>query len=308
MSTPVGGPAGPDGPGALSRVERAAVRQCLLAVSVVHDIDLLPTDDGVVLLGRKDGGVAVVGVPDIEVSLDDIASAIGDADASTTTAHLRAYRWLAARRAIAERSLDELAETARPVALPVGHELHPGRSWVKQRVLGGFLDLGLGFAGLRRDLPEAVVVVPTTVLAAAGIDASPWWSAATEYLENMGALATARWRREPRSPLRPMGDCDVITLLASAVFRGALCADAGGMRAIAAPVRTRGWLDLSRIDPAFAQTAAAIADDESRGFPRPLLLTVDEVTMVSDGGRPAEIVLRDPAVERAHWLRDVLYH
>ena len=99
-----------------------------------------------------------------------------------------------------------------------------------------------------------------------------------------------------------------ITLLASAVFRGALCADAGGMRPVAAPVRSRGWLDLSRIDPAFAQSAAAIADDESRGFPRPLLLTIEEVTMVADGGRPAEIVLRDPAVERSHWLSDVLYH
>ncbi len=82
-----------------------------------------------------------------------------------------------------------------------------------------------------------------------------------------------------------MGDCDVFTLLASRVLRGALCADAGGMRAIAAPVRTRGWLDLSRIDAAFALTAAAIADDESRGFPRPVLLTVDEVSMVAEGGR-----------------------
>ena len=131
----------------------------LLAVSVVHDIDLLPTDDGVVISASADG-VVTIGVPDIEVSLDDIASAIGDADPNTATAHLRAYRWLAARRAIAERSLDELAEIARPVGLPVGHELHPGASWVRQRVLGGCLDLGLGFAGLRRDLPDAVVVVP----------------------------------------------------------------------------------------------------------------------------------------------------
>jgi hypothetical protein len=77
---------------------------------------------------------------------------------------------------------------------------------------------------------------------------------------------------------------------------------------MAAPVRTRGWLDLSRIDPAFAQTAAALADDESRGFPRPLLLTYDEVSMVSEGGRPAEIVLRDPATDEKRWLRDVLYH
>ncbi|HEY8729023.1 MAG TPA: hypothetical protein VIL94_05535, partial [Acidothermaceae bacterium] len=182
MSTPVGGPAGPEQPGALSRAERAAIRQCLLAVSVVHDIDLLPTDDGVILVGATDDGATVVGVPDIDVSLDDIASAIGNADANSATAHLRAHRWLEARRAIAERSLDELAEIARPVALPIGHELHPGATWVRQRVLGDCLDMGLGFAGLHRDRPDAVVVVPTSVLAAARIDASPWWAAAIEYL------------------------------------------------------------------------------------------------------------------------------
>jgi hypothetical protein len=104
-----------------------------------------------------------------------------------------------------------------------------------------------------------------------------------------------------------MGDCDVITLLASAVFRGALCADAGGMRAVAAPMRNRGWLELSRIDSAFALSAAAITDDENRGFPRPILLTIDEVTIVPEGGRPAEIVLRDPVAADKRWLRDILY-
>jgi hypothetical protein len=289
MSMPVGGP---------NREERTALRRCVLAVSVLDDVDMVPTDDGIVLTG----------VPELTVSFEQVAAAIGTADPAGPTARRRLELWLRARRAIADKSLDELAETIRPVGLPIGHELHPGPSWVRQPVLGGCLDLGVGFVGLFRDAPEAVVVTPQTVLDAAGIDPGPWWRGATEYLENMGALATTRWRREPRSPVRPMGDCDVVTLLASSLFRGALCADAGGMRAMAAPVRTRGWLDLSRIDPAFAQTAAALADDESRGFPRPLLLTFDEVSMVSDGGRPAEIVLRDPATDEKRWLRDVLYH
>jgi hypothetical protein len=270
----------------------------MLAVSVLDDVDMLPTDDGMVLSG----------VPKLTVTFAHIAAAIGTADPAAPIARRRLELWLRARRAIADKSLDELAETIRPVGLPVGHDLHPGPSWVRQPILGGCLDLGVGFVGLFRDAPEAVVVTPQSVLDAAGIDPGPWWRGATEYLENMGALATTRWRRDPRSPVRPMGDCDVITLLASSLFRGALCADAGGMRAIAAPVRTRGWLELSRIDPAFAQTAAALADDESRGFPRPLLLTVDEVSMVSEGGRPAEIVLRDPATDEKRWLRDVLYH
>ena len=292
MSTSVGGP----------RLEAAedttALRRCMLAVSVLHEVDMVPTDDGIVLLG----------VPDIPVSFAQIADATGAVDPAESAAQDRLHRWLRARRAIADRSLDELAETIRPVGLPIGHHLHPGPRWVRQAVLGGSLDLGIGFVGLLADQPEMVFVTPPSVLAAAGIDPSPWWPAAMEYLENMGALATTRWRRDPRAPLRPMGDCDVLTLLASRVLRGALCAEVDGLRAIAAPVRTRGWLDLSRIDAAFALTAAAIADDESRGFPRPVLLTVDEVSMVADGGRPAEIVLRDPASDESRWLRDVLYH
>ena len=89
------------------------------------------------------------------------------ADTQTTT-DLAEF---AARRAIADKSLDELAENIRPVGLPVGHELHPGPSWVRQPVLGGCLDLGVGFVGLFNTEPEAVVVTPQSVLDAAGIAA-----------------------------------------------------------------------------------------------------------------------------------------
>ena len=107
--------------------------------------------------------------------------------------------------------------------------------------------------------------------------------------------------------LRPIGDCDVVTLLASRTFRTALCAQDGtGMRAAAVPMRRRGWLDLSRIDPAFTVAAAAATDELARGFSRPLLVTVDEVTLSMVGGRPAEIVLRDAAIETPH-LRPILF-
>lgn len=289
MSMPVGGP---------TATERVAVRRCALAVSVLADLDIRPADDGIVLSG----------LPEIFVSDDDLWRAIAGADPETGRARRRLTRWLTARRAVAVRSLDELAETIRPVGLPVGHELHPGDDWVRQRVLGGCLHLGVGFVGLDASDRDRVVVVPQSVLAATDVDPTPWWRGATEYLENMGALAISRWRRAPSAALRPMGDCDVVTLLASEVFRGALCADAGGMRAAAVPVRHRGWLELSRIDPAFVQAAAAIANDEERGFPRPVLLTVDEVAVAIPGGKPAEIVLRDPASDNQRWLRDVLYH
>lgn len=265
---------------------------------MLSDIDIEPSDAGVVLPG----------VPDVVVTDRHLALAIRGETPDCDAARHRLTRWLKARRAVAERSIDELGENLRPVGLPVGHELHDGPSWARRQVLGGCLDIGPGFVRLDAADPDRVVVVPQSVLDATGVDIAPWWRGACEYLENMGALATTRWRRHPTEPLRPMGDCDVVTLLASEVLRGALCADAGGMRAVAAPVRHRGWFDLKRIDPAFAQAAAALAGDEERGFDRPVLLTVDEVVVARPGGKPAEIVLRDDAADEQRWLRDVLYH
>jgi hypothetical protein len=133
----------------------------------------------------------------------------------------------------------------------------------------------------------------------------PWWPVARDYLERMGAVAAQRLGDAPL--LRPIGDCDVVTLLASRTLREALCgADGTGMRAAAVPMRRRGWLDLSRIDPAFTVAAAAATDLESRGFSRPLLVTADEVALAQEGGRPAEIVLRDPAATTPT-MRPVLF-
>ncbi|MBX5446931.1 MAG: hypothetical protein IRZ27_00220 [Acidothermus cellulolyticus] len=280
-----------------SSASSVALRRCLLAVSVTADIDLTPTDDGAV----------IAGVPAVRLTFSEVAEAIRDAAPQTALARRRLLRWIRLRRALAERSIDELAESARPVGLPIGHELHPGPDWVCEHILGGCLDLGIGIVGLDDADPQRVVVVPPGVFRATNIDTTEWWRAAYEYLENMGALATVRWRREPRRPLHPMGDCDVVTLLGSAVFRGAIAADAGGMRAVAAPMRHRGWLELSRIDPAFVRAAAMLTDDENRGFVRPVLVTADEVCLAGDGDG-VRIVLRDPAARDERWLRDVLYH
>jgi hypothetical protein len=98
-----------------------------------------------------------------------------------------------------------------------------------------------------------------------------------------------------------------VTLLGSRTLRAALGAmDGTGLRAVAVPMRNRGWLDLTRIDPAFTSAAAAATEATDRGFERPLLVTVDEVTLAPAGGRPAEIVLRDPATASPD-LRDVLF-
>ena len=270
------------------------LRRLALAVAVLDDVDIVPLDDGVLLTGD---------VP-VEVSWLELRRALAGADPDGSLGRHRVGAYLRGRRVVARSHPDVLRELARPVGLPVDHPMHPGLDWVRLRVLGGALDVGLGFVGVESD-PDEVVVVPQPALDAAGIDPSPWWPGALDYLERMGAVAAERLR--DGSTLRPIGDCDVVTLLASRVLREALAAQDGtGLRAAAVPMRRRGWLDLTRIDPAFTAAAAAATAPEERGFPRPVLLTADEVSLAVDGGRPAEIVLRDEAAETPH-LRDVLY-
>jgi hypothetical protein len=271
-----------------------ALRRLALAVCVLDDIDMVPLDDGVMLTGAKP----------VEVSWREVRRALAGADLDGDVARMRVRSYLAGRRIAADVDPDELRKRARPVGLPVDHPLHPGLDWVRHRVLGGAIDLGFGFVGVGPD-PDEVVVIPQGALDAAGIDPAPWWPVALGYLERMGAVAAARLVDVPM--LRSIGDCDVVTLLASKTFRTALCQQEGtGMRAAAVPMRRRGWLDLSRIDPAFTIAAAAATDELARGFSRPLLITVDEVTLSLVGGRPSAIVLRDKAVPSQH-LRPVLY-
>ena len=68
------------------------------------------------------------------------------------------------------------------------------------------------------------------------LDIDDAWTRAKGYLEDMGAIAATRLARDPDAPLRPMGDCDGVTLLGSRIFRSALIAlDGVGVRAVAAP-------------------------------------------------------------------------
>jgi hypothetical protein len=263
------------------------LRRAALAASVLHDIDVEPMDDG----------VRLPGAPALVVSWYELARAAGGLDPELTDGRDRVGRWLLHRRWVADHTAADLAERARPMGIPVDAARHPGPDWVQVRVLGDALDLGVAFAGLRPDDPDGVEVVEAGVLTATGLDAGQWWPSCLAYLEDMGALAVARWRREPDAPLRPMGDCDVVTLLGSRALRGAFVEGAGGMRAVAAPMRTRGWLNLRFVDPAFVGAAAAATHDSDRGFVRPVLITADEVAMPRAGARPVDILLRDVAVD-----------
>ncbi len=263
--------------------DQVALRRCVLAVSVLQDLDLMPGDDGVTTASGR------------LIPWETLAAALGGHDPDSPAARPVLARWLHELQWIGWRSPDDLAARARPVGLPRGHALHPGPQWVRRTVHGGVLDVGVGLLGVGTD-PDEVVIPRAGLLRATGHDPRAWWPACRAYLEDMGRLAASRHLMHPERPIHPMGDCDVVTLLASRSFRETLAGcDTAAMRAAAVPTRRRGWLDLSRTDPAFALAAASLADSEERGFERPLLITVDEVVMARPGGDPALQALRDGA-------------
>ncbi|MGB8652072.1 MAG: hypothetical protein WCD35_15585 [Mycobacteriales bacterium] len=273
------------------------LRRGVLAVSVLHDLDIEPAKLGVTLTGT----------PSVWVSWGECRRALAGHDPEATSGRERLSRWLLARRWAADLPTAGLRERLRPVGLPVDHVLHPGLDWVRHRVLGNALDLGLGAVDIDPRDPDQVVLLPQPLLHAAGLDAEAEWQQAHDYLDRMGAVAAERLALDPKGQLRPIGDCDVVTLLGSPALRTAIATRAGGMGAVVAPMRRRGWTDLALIDPAFGPAAAAATSAVERGFTRPLLVTPEELALASEGGHPEVVALRDPAADDAPWVTDVLY-
>ena len=272
------------------------LRRGVLADSVLHDLDIEPAPLGVTLTGS----------PTVWISWGECRRALAGHDPETDDGRERLSRWLHARRWAADVALPDLVERLRPVGLPVDHVLHPGLDWVRRRTLGDALDLGLGAVDIDPDDPDHVVLLSQPLLDAVGLDAEVQWLAAQAYLERMGTIAAERLKLDSKGQLRPIGDCDVVTLLGARSLRSAIAAAAGGMGAVVAPMRRRGWTKMALIDPAFGPAAAAATGACDRGFVRPLLVTADELTLAADGGRPAALVLRDPVLDEP-WLKDVLY-
>jgi hypothetical protein len=272
------------------------LRRGVLAVSVLHDVDIEPTALGVTLPGT----------PPVWIPWAECRRALAGYDPETT-GRRRLADWLQARRWAADLSPEHLVQRLRPVGLPVEHVLHPGLDWVRERVLGDALDLGLGAVDLDPADPDRVVLLPATVLDEAGLCQEEMWALTRRRLDELGKLAAERLRRDTKGQLRPLGDCDVVTLLGSRALRMALAEDARGMGAAVVPMRNRGWTRLALIDPAFGPAAARATEPENRGFSRPLLITADELAEVPEGGRPEQIVLRDPALASTPLAKDVLY-
>jgi hypothetical protein len=254
------------------------LRQCVLAVSVLSDVDVIPVDDGVRLpgLGGSNGPSAVI-------DWDSIREAIGSYPPQSTVARARVESLLRLHRLVIDLG-DDAAQhfhaASRVVALPPDHSEHPGARWVCETLRGDALELGIGVHGLL-DLPDRTTPVPTSVLRAIGVTAQSWWPRLREHSERMGALSASRLARDGTTGLvRPVGGCDVLALLTSRTLRRHLAdGDGAGMRALAVPTRLRGWYDVARIDPAFVRAAWSLTDDHDRGLPVPVLITADSVSL-----------------------------
>jgi hypothetical protein len=283
-------------------VSSDALRQAVLAVSVLDDVDLEPRSSGVRLSGLRP----------VLVRWATLRRAVGG-DPASAAGRYRLRTWLRLRGLVADLG-DEagavLEQSARAVAAPVGHARHLGASWVQDTLLGGVLELGVGLLGVLDD-PDEVVPLPPQIAQLAGVDPAAWWPRLRGHADAMGSLAAHRLARDgadlARRVLRPVGGCDVPTLLASRPLREFLVeGDGCGLRALAVPMRNRGWYDLARIDPAFVGAAWSATDEPERGFCRPLLVTADEVTLAAADGDTVAAVLADPA-GREPALRDVRY-
>ena len=263
------------------------LRRLALAVSVLHDVDLVPEVGGLTLTGERE----------IHVSWETLACVLDEADwAAQDAGHEPDERsriaalaaWLIARRAVDAADPAELEADLQLVALgiPVKHQTHPGTAWTREVVPGDALCLGFGYGPQHKPLPAGV-------LEHAGIDAEAAWHRVRAELERLGALAAERDRRQARRAIGPIGSADVVTLLGSSNLRRELAATEGdGMVGLIVPLRTRGWRATYASDPAFGPALAAAMPDVERGFERPLLVTAEEISEVRAGGDPMRL-LRD---------------
>ncbi|TNM68919.1 hypothetical protein FHN55_05630 [Streptomyces sp. NP160] len=281
----------------LAADRRLRVRQALLEVCVLDDVDLVPAPDGLLLTGPHGPR---------HLSAQAAAAVVGDRRSDDPDTRPRLRSWLRAHSAVTPEAL---RGCLRPLALPRDGALHPGPAWVRATVHGGALDVGLGLVGAVPGEADPVPVWPDLLArldaeaVAAGqrpLDAGAAWRSAAAHLEAAGRVAAQRVERELRARVaehealqdpdhgpaqavtvvEPTDGCDALTLLASAPLRRWLAeADGTGLRVVAVPSRMRGWTDLARIDADFVAAAWAATEPDRRGLSRPALVTRDEVAL-----------------------------
>jgi len=177
---------------------RLELRRALLEVCVLDDVDLVPTETGLSLL-TPDGPR--------ELSARRAALVVGDRRAGDPELRVRLRSWLRCHAHVSAAHL-RTAEL-RPLALGRGHALHPGSGWVRERVPGGVLDVGLGVVGVPGEAGAAPLwpdVVEAVAAAASGggrraPDTDAAWRASRLHLDAMGLLAARRVERALRARL-----------------------------------------------------------------------------------------------------------
>ena len=258
--------------------DAAQMRRCVLAVSVLHDLDLQPTVSGVLVCEPRPVLVSWSAVADAMTGSQSRDLTTEEAEAA---ARRRVAMLLRLHAMIGELGPDAALRfhaTARLVALPPGHADHPGAGWCREGLRGAALELGFGVHGLL-PVAEPVVPLPPSVLDRVGIPPGSWWPEVRDHADRMGALAAVRLRRDgPSAVIRPVGGCDVLSLLSSRTMRRHLAAvDRSGLCSVAVPTRRRGWFDLRHNDPGFVAAAWSLTEPAERGSRLPLLVTADEV-------------------------------
>ncbi|PRY18337.1 hypothetical protein CLV37_101582 [Kineococcus rhizosphaerae] len=253
----------------------------MLATSVLDDLDVDLDDDGVRLPGCT------------PLEWADLARAAGESPEEV--ARLRVSELLHAHVEL-HRDGARLV----PLAVPAGADRHPESGWTHTVFLGGAMRLGMGVV-VPRGLSERVLPVPVVSARVTG-HASAVTAPDLARLEEIGALVVQRLLRDAGGRtdglLRPVGGCDVPTLLASRTLREHLVAGpdrtpGNVLRAVAVPDRTRGWFDLARIDPAYVGAAWMASNPAERGFRRPVLVTREEVALAPTSPRLVEDVLAE---------------
>lgn len=261
------------------------LRHLALQLSVTHDLDMDITDHGAALAGPTPHPVPWT---TLGPALDCIPHR------TDQLAYLHQYLCTQSLIvSLGRHSATCLRSRFRAMALPRNHPLHPGPDWVEETVPGGILTRGIGIHGVIGDL-DLTIPLPPAVAALGGIHNSATWPEARGHAEDMATLMLARLHRDrgkhPNEPitLRPMGGVDVLALLGTARLRRGLAEpDLAGMRTVAAPTRTRAWVDVRHIDPVFVKPAAHATGVLDTGHPKVLLVTEHEVSCM-----PHEVDLR----------------
>jgi hypothetical protein len=251
----------------------APLRLALLAVAVQHGVDLVHTDAGLVL-GNCERAVPW---PVIE-QIAGVSLATATHEAMVLRLRL-ALPTLQAVLSDPEEASGRLQAAARPLALVPEHTLYPGSQWLRQPVPGDVLHLGIGLLS-PPDWPGRIIPLPPALAAFADLDTDRWWPGLQRHGSAMAGAVAKRMRDRTSGILRPMGGCDVLTLLAAPELRRHLCQEDGVLRSVAVPNRQRGWFDLRHEDPAFISAAWSLTDPIDQGVPFGLLISPNAVARV----------------------------